>query len=70
YRVWWRPTTDPQWRFSRTAPGDATSLTLTSVNIDDFFFGVQAVGPDGAASPVVYPGPAGDFISPPPAKTP
>ncbi|HWA63811.1 MAG TPA: M28 family peptidase, partial [Caulobacteraceae bacterium] len=57
YRVWWRPTTEPQWRFSRTAPGDATSLTLTSVNIDDFFFGVQAVAPDGAASPVVYPGP-------------
>ena len=68
YRVWWRSTTDPQWRFSRAA-GPGTSLTLTGVNIDDWFFGVQSVGADGFASPVVFPGAAGDFVfAPPPAS--
>jgi hypothetical protein len=67
YRVWWRPTTDPQWRFSRlaTAPG---AMTLKSVNIDDFFFGVSAIGPDGFESPVVFPGPPGTFEREPPQK--
>jgi Zn-dependent M28 family amino/carboxypeptidase len=69
YRVWWRPTTDPQWRSSRDA-GAATTLTLPGVNIDDLFFGVQALGPDGFASPVVFPGAAGDFISAPPPPAP
>jgi len=68
YRVWWRDTTTAQWRFSRDAGPAAVSLTLPGVNIDDVFFGVQALGPDGAASPVVFPGPAGDFISEKPAK--
>ncbi|MBW3618556.1 MAG: M28 family peptidase [Proteobacteria bacterium] len=66
YRVWWRATTDPQWRFSRSA-GTATSLVLPGVNIDDWFFGVQAISADGFASPIVFPGPPGSFISPPPA---
>jgi len=66
YRVWWRSTTEPQWRFSRDA-GAGASLTLPGINIDNWFFGVQAVSPDGFASPVVFPGPAGDFVSPPPA---
>jgi hypothetical protein len=63
YRVWWRDTTDPQWRFSRWA-GDATSLKLKDVVIDDWFFGVSAVSADGFASPVEFPGPAGGFVSP------
>ncbi|MBS0410749.1 MAG: M20/M25/M40 family metallo-hydrolase [Proteobacteria bacterium] len=68
YRVWWRDTTAPQWRFSRDA-GATTTLALPGVNIDDWFFGVQAVGPDGFASPIVFPGPAGDFVSPAPATS-
>jgi hypothetical protein len=68
YRVWWRATTDPQWRYSRSA-GPATSLKLPGVNIDDWFFGVQSVSADGWASPIVFPGPPGAFISPPPAPT-
>jgi hypothetical protein len=70
YRVWWRPTTDPQWRFSRFAPGDgaAATLTLHDVNIDDFFFGVSAISPDGFESPVVFPGPPGTFEREPPQK--
>jgi hypothetical protein len=33
------------------------------VVIDDWFFGVSAVSPDGYESPVVFPGPAGSFVS-------
>jgi hypothetical protein len=62
YRVWWRSTTAPQWTFNRSA-GTATSLVLTGVPIDDYFFGVSAVSDDGYESPVVYPGPAGAFVS-------
>jgi Zn-dependent M28 family amino/carboxypeptidase len=67
YRVWWRGTTDPQWRYSRWA-GDATSTVLKDVVIDDWFFGVSAVTKDGWESPVVFPGPAGAFESAAPAK--
>ena len=71
YRVWWRDTTAPQWTYSRSAGASATSLKLTGVNIDDWTFGVSSVSADGFASPVVFPGPAGDFarITPPEAKT-
>ncbi|WP_425987309.1 M28 family metallopeptidase [Brevundimonas sp. TWP2-3-2] len=70
YRVWWRSTTAPQWTFNRSA-GTATSLVLTGVPIDDYFFGVSALSEDGFESPVVYPGPAGAFVSvgDPPAPT-
>ena len=61
YRVWWRQTTAPQWRFSRWA-GDAAGLTLGDVSIDDYFFGVSAVSADGFASPIEFPGPAGSFF--------
>lgn len=66
HRVWWRGTTDPTWRFSRWVPDAATTATLKDVVIDDFFFGVSSVSADGWESPVVFPGPAGSFESPPP----
>jgi hypothetical protein len=66
YRVWWRSTTDPQWRWSRWA-GSATELKLESVVIDNYFFGVSAVSADGYESPIVFPGAAGAFFAPPPA---
>ncbi|WP_396593104.1 M28 family peptidase [Brevundimonas sp. R86498] len=62
YRVWWRSTTAPQWTHSRAA-GQATSLVLQGVPIDDYFFGVSALSDDGYESPVVFPGPAGAFVS-------
>lgn len=62
YRVWWRATTAPQWTYSRWA-GPATQLTLPGIVIDDWFFGVSAVSADGFESPVVFPGPAGAFVS-------
>ena len=64
YRVWWRATTDPQWKYSRYVAADATQparLTLKNVVIDDWFFGVSAVSTDGYESPVVFPGDTGAF---------
>ncbi len=64
YRVWWRRTTDPQWRHSRLVPADGAPphrATLKNVVIDDWFFGVSAVSADGHESPVVFPGDAGAF---------
>jgi hypothetical protein len=66
YKIWWRDTTANQWQQSRTAPADATSLTLEGVVIDDWFFGVSAIAADGSESPIAFPGDAGNFISPPP----
>lgn len=60
YRIWWRSTTEPQWRYSRVV-GTTGEAKLAGVNIDDWFFGVSAIGADGYESPVVFPGPAGTF---------
>lgn len=65
YRIHWRGTTEPQWTQARDTT--ATSETLKGVVIDDWFFGVSAIAADGSQSPVVFPGPAGSFISPPAA---
>lgn len=63
YRVWWRETTEPFWRDdqSRVTAGAAT-MTLKGINIDDYVFGVSSRGPDGAESPVEFPGLAGAFF--------
>jgi hypothetical protein len=66
YRVWWRDTTAPLWTNVRGA-GNATTLTLHNVTIDDWFFGVSSVSSDGYESPVEFPGVAGDFRAPPKA---
>ena len=78
YRVWWRDTTAPEWQFNRWVANDAAThdkdgtlaFTLPKVNIDDWFFGVSAVSAAGYASPVVFPGPNGDFARQPPAAAP
>ena len=62
YRVHWRSTTAPQWEHGQEATG--SPVTLKGVVIDDWFFGVSAIAPTGDESPVVFPGPAGAFISP------
>jgi hypothetical protein len=61
YRVWWRDTTAPQWQHHRDAGAGDTQLVLQNITIDDWFFGVSAVGADGFESPVVFPGDAGAF---------
>ena len=60
YKVYWRLTTEPQWTRS-VYVGNVAEHTLRNVVIDNYFFGVAAVGEDGTESPVVFPGAAGSF---------
>ncbi|QLE85457.1 M20/M25/M40 family metallo-hydrolase [Shewanella sp. Scap07] len=60
YRVYWRKTTEPQWTHSRYV-GKVDSFTLHNLVIDNYIFGVAAVGSNSNTSPVVFPGPAGAF---------
>ena len=55
YKVYWRDTTAPQWQHSRWV-GIVEEYTLENVIIDNYLFGVAAVGEDGNESPVVFPG--------------
>jgi hypothetical protein len=68
YKLYWRDTTAPQWQHSRwvgdgdgctvEAPaGDACrEFTLQGLVIDNYLFGVAAVGHDGNESVVAFPG--------------
>ena len=60
YRVWWRDTTEAQWRYSRVVAQGAETK-LAGINIDDWFFRVSSIGPDGFESPVATPGASGGF---------
>lgn len=55
YKIYWRDTTSPTWDHSRYV-GDVTEHTLEGIVIDNYFFGVAAVGANGFESPVVFPG--------------
>lgn len=54
YKIYWRDTTAPQWQHSRFV-GDVNEFTLEGIVIDNFYFGVAAVGKNGHESPVVFP---------------
>ena len=54
YKIYWRDTTAPQWQYSRFV-GNVTEFTLEKVVIDNYLFGVVAVGKDGHESVVAYP---------------
>jgi len=54
YKIYWRETTGPQWTYSRYV-GKADQHTLEGIVIDNFYFGVAAVGKDGNESVVVFP---------------
>jgi len=54
YKIYWRKTTDARWQHSRFV-GTATEFTLENVIIDNYLFGVSAVGTGGNESPVVFP---------------
>ena len=54
YKIYWRDTTSPTWDHSRYV-GDVNEHTLEGVVIDNFFFGVAAVGANGFESVVVFP---------------
>ena len=70
FRIYWRLTTDAQWRWSRYVTKDVRSFTLENVVIDNYFFGVAAVANDGLETPVVFPGPMGAFDSGPAGDDP
>ncbi len=54
YKIYWRDTTSPTWDNARLV-GNVTEFTLDGIVIDNFFFGIAAVGKDGHESPVVFP---------------
>jgi len=49
YRIVWREAWTPDWEHELYV-GPSTELVLEDVSIDDFVFGVAAVGADGAES--------------------
>lgn len=55
YKIYWRETTAPQWQYSRFVGKEVTDYTLENIVIDNYLFGVAAVGKDGNESVVVYP---------------
>jgi Zn-dependent M28 family amino/carboxypeptidase len=54
YKIYWRDTTSPTWDYSRNV-GNVTEFTLDGIVIDNFFFGVSAIGENGFESVVVFP---------------
>ena len=54
YKIYWRDTTSPTWANSRYV-GAVSRFLLQGIVIDNFFFGVAAVGKDGHESAVVFP---------------
>ena len=53
YKIYWRDTTSPTWDHSRYVK--TTEFTLEGIVIDNYFFGVSAVGKNGHESVVVFP---------------
>ena len=76
YKLYWRDTTAPQWQKSRwvgngntcsfesPAGGDCREYTLDGLVIDNFLFGVAAVGHDGNESVVAFPGRSAQLTPP------
>ncbi len=54
YKIYWRDTTSPTWDFSRYVD-DVSEFTLDGIVIDNYFFGIAAVGENGFESTVVFP---------------
>ena len=54
YMVYWRDTTSSTWQYSRFVDKQ-TKITLRGIVLDNYLFGVAAVGADGHQSVVVFP---------------
>ena len=54
YKIYWRDTTSPTWDSSRFV-GDVSEFTLDGIVVDNFFFGVAAIGKNGHESIVAFP---------------
>jgi len=55
YKIYWRDTTSPTWDYSKYV-SDISEYTLEGIVIDNYFFGVAAVGENGHESVVAFPG--------------
>ncbi len=55
YKIYWRDTTSPMWQYSRLISSELNEYTLEGIVIDNYLFGVAAVGEDGHESIVSYP---------------
>lgn len=62
YRVYWRAAWAPDWEHSARV-GNVTEYVMRGVSIDDYVFGVAAIGADGAESLVAA------YVSPSPSAT-
>ncbi len=56
YKVYFRETTSPTWDSYRFVEAGKNEHTLEGIVIDNYFFGVAAVGKNGNESLVVFPG--------------
>ncbi|WP_406683077.1 M28 family metallopeptidase [Seonamhaeicola sp. MEBiC1930] len=54
YKIYWRDTTSPTWDYSRYV-GDISEFTLNGIVIDNFFFGISAIGENGFESLITFP---------------
>jgi len=54
YKIYWRDTTAPQWQYSRFV-GKVVDFTIENIVVDNYLFGVAAVGKDGNESVIVFP---------------
>jgi len=54
YKVYWRETTSPTWSFSKYV-GNVSEVTLDGIVIDNYYFGVVAVGKNNYESLVSFP---------------
>ncbi len=54
YRVYWRRTDSPTWTHARWV-GDTSRHTFDGLIIDNYYFGLAAVGHDGNESVIVFP---------------
>lgn len=55
YKIYWRETTSPQWVYNRFVNAELLEFVLENIVVDNYFFGVAAVGKDGNESLVVFP---------------
>ncbi|WP_261664355.1 hypothetical protein [Deinococcus sp. Marseille-Q6407] len=55
HKIYYRLTTEPQWSHSVWVPAGTNEYTMTGLVVDNYYFGVAAVGRDGNESLVQFP---------------
>jgi Peptidase family M28 len=51
YRIYWRDAWTPDWQHEMTV-GNVTEYVMPNVSIDEYVFGIAAIGPGGHESPI------------------